>query len=372
MAKNWSDYFSQAFLASRKAGLDERKLEQEDRKLKLEEMKSKAMESIIANFVDDKTSPMQGGMGSVQEEAVLNATPFGVPASPEQQMRQFASSPFQQEVRPSIQGRPEPPQYDPATTMLKQFPTQDPRDLQMFDMAKDLYLHEEKGKMSSQLKAFDAKLDASMKHEGAFNQVRQAGELMATGVRDAMIQHQDKLAEFGIDLDPTRGISGLTFSKTMQLLNGLGYNDYMNAVGEGLSTEMAVEIAKMLGQGAGMRMGREIIRIFRKTLPQLGKGTLASNLNQLTYTLSNAYRKMATSATDANGQPLFKTEQERINAVKEYDALTRQYIFGMFERSGLYKTQQRKFEKEDGVIVEVPDYLEGYFTDKGYKKIRNK
>jgi hypothetical protein len=64
----------------------------------------------------------------------------------------------------------------------------------------------------------------------AFEQLQQASNLMADGIKNSMQQNKDLLGKMGINLDPTRGISGLTFAKTLKVASMLGYNDFADAV----------------------------------------------------------------------------------------------------------------------------------------------
>ena len=78
-----------------------------------------------------------------------------------------------------------------------------------------------------------------MSAEAGFEDILQSSQLMASGVRDAMLQNQEMLTDFDIKLDPTRGIEGMAFAKAMQMFDFLGYNPKIQLVIVGSNDDIA-------------------------------------------------------------------------------------------------------------------------------------
>lgn len=261
-------------------------------------------------------------------------------------------------------------ELDPRSIMLKKMMGYDtPQSLQR-DVAVKVA---EKAATSGEELIAD-KIKNAMAQETGFDQINQSSRLMASGIRDAMLQHKDYLGNLGIELDSTRGLSGKTFAYTMNTLNALGYNDFMDSVGGGLSTELAIEIGKQIGQGAGMRMGRAMLQAFKDTLPNLkGSSTLASNLNQLSLTMLNSYRKKIVTAVDDRGKPIYKTADARRKAIvdgTDGEVTILKSIFEPFVEAGLYKPEMKTLVNKEKQKVVVPDYMAGHFRNNGFKDVK--
>jgi len=263
---------------------------------------------------------------------------------------------------PQQYGQAPVPQYQQVNKFLEETPEY--ADERAINVAR------EKKEIETQFKTQADAISAGIKSNTAFNQITDASDIMSDGIRNAMVQNKRLLGNMGIELDPTRGLSGLAFGKSMEALDALGYNDFMQAIANGLSTELAIEIGKQLGEGAGMRMGEKMLSILKETIPKLkGEATLAGNLNQMTYTALNSYRKTLVTATDDNGKPFYKTAGERREAQIEFEGKTRAYLFGKFEKAGLYNAEMIPLIDPNGDEHLVKDYMVPYFTNKNYTEV---
>jgi len=263
------------------------------------------------------------------------------------------------QVNPQQYGQAPVPQYQKKNKFLEETPEYaDERAINVAGKKKEI---------ETQFKTRADAISAGIKDEKAFNQITDASNLLSDSLRNSMIQNKGILKTNGVELDPTRGLSGLAFGKVMTVLNSLGYNDYFDSVANGLSTELAIEIGKQLGQGAGMRMGEKMIEILKGTLPSMkGDATLASNLNQITNTMLNSYRKIIVSGVDDNGESFYKTPDERREAGIEFEGEFRDRLFSKFERAGLYKSEMITMTDPNGVDHDVKDYMMPYFLNKNY------
>ena len=200
--------------------------------------------------------------------------------------------------------------------------------------------------------------DEQRQMKEAFRSVEAGLNLTGMSYGDAVAAGKtvvDKITTpFGVKLDPSRGLEGKAFSWINKTIGDVGFNPLYNAFEKGMAIELAPELAKSTDKG--LRLSRQIIAEFRKTIPTLENSTTAEGAEQLVLSGANAFRKYASKLRDDNDNFVYRSSEELNKAINDFQYGLRDVVYKNLIAVGAYEPEMQLLKGPNGRKYNIPDY----------------